>query len=59
MVLSSTLKELSDNIPDDDEDAESLLQDEIYGLVKQHGKKGSLLIIMYGGRGDDTSIWAA
>ncbi|KAL1799676.1 hypothetical protein ACET3X_000018 [Alternaria dauci] len=56
-------------IPDDQEEAESLLQNEIHELVKQHGKKGSLLIVIYGGhgadtrsvknRGDDNSIWAA
>ena len=41
-------------IPDDDENAEPLLDKKLRRLVDKHGQKGSLLIILYGGHGVDT-----
>lgn len=58
-------------IPDDDKDAERLLNKKIRRLVGKRGQEGSLLIIIYGGHEVDNasakqwdieennSIWAA
>jgi|TARA_R110002003_G_scaffold244_8_gene17499 hypothetical protein len=41
-------------IPDDDENAQRLLNKKLIRFVNKHGHEGSLLIILYGGHGVDT-----